>query len=183
MANAFSPREMQSHQSNKRWRKQTSYKLNDHVLDVVDCNKYLGVNISEDLSWKKQVDYTAAKASRTLGFLRRNLRECSKNVRSSAYSAMVQPTLDYASTTWDPYAKEDINTLDKVQRRGARFVCNNYTDRTLGCVTAMINSLGWIPLSTRRCHQRLIMLDHAIQDMLICTALTCRHRPVQHAPQ
>ena len=144
--------------TNKRWRKQTSYKLHDHVLDVVDCNKYLGVNISEDLSWKKQVDYTAAKASRTLGFLRRNLRECSKNVRSSAYSAMVQPTLDYASTTWDPYAKEDINTLDKVQRRGARFVCNNYTDRTLGCVTAMINSLGWIPLSTRRCHQRLIML-------------------------
>ena len=71
---------------------------------------------------------------------------------------MVQPTLDYASTAWDPHTKEDINTLDKVQRRGARFVCNNYTDRTPGCVTAMLNSLEWIPLSTRRYHQRLIML-------------------------
>ena len=71
---------------------------------------------------------------------------------------MVQPTLDYASTAWDPHIKEDINTLDKVQRRGARFVCNNYTDRTPGCVTAMLNSLEWIPLSTRRYHQRLIML-------------------------
>ena len=34
----------------------------------------------------------------------------------------------------------------------------NYTDRTPGCVTAMLNSLEWIPLSTRRYHQRLIML-------------------------
>ena len=144
--------------TNKSLRKNTSYKLHDHVLDVVDCNKYLGVNISEDLNWKKHVDYTAAKASRTLGFLRRNLRDCSKEVRSSAFNAMVQPTLDYASTAWDPHTKEDINTLDKVQRRGARFVCNNYTDRTPGCVTAMLNNLEWIPLSTRRYHQRLIML-------------------------
>ena len=52
--------------TNKCLRKNTSYKLHDHVLDVVDCNKYLGVNISEELSWKKHVDYTAAKASRTL---------------------------------------------------------------------------------------------------------------------
>ena len=71
---------------------------------------------------------------------------------------MVQPTLDYASTAWDPNSKEDINTHDKVQRRGARFVCNNYTDRIPGCVTAMLNSLEWTPLSTRRYHQRLIML-------------------------
>ena len=144
--------------TNKSLRKNTSYKLHDHVLDVVDCNKYLGVNISEDLNWKKHVDFTAANASRTLGFLWRNLRDCSKEVRSSAYNAMVQPTLDYASTAWDPHIKEDINTLDKVQQRGARFVCNNYTDRTPGCVTAMLNSLEWIPLSTRRYHQRLIML-------------------------
>ena len=41
---------------------------------------------------------------------------------------MIQPTLDYAFTIWDPHTKEDINTLDKVQRRGARFVCNSYTD-------------------------------------------------------
>ena len=63
--------------TSKGLRKNTSYKLHDHVLDVVDCNKYLGVNISKGLNWKKHVDYTAAKASRTLGFLRRNLRDCS----------------------------------------------------------------------------------------------------------
>ena len=87
---------------------------------------------------------------------------------------MIQPTLDYASTAWDPHTNEDINTLDKVQWRGARFVCNNYTDRTPGCVTAMLNSLEWIPLSTRRYHQRLIMLykiQHFTVDIGQCNIL------------
>ncbi|MEW8548082.1 MAG: reverse transcriptase family protein, partial [Candidatus Thiodiazotropha sp.] len=157
-----------------RLRKNTSYRLHGHVLDTVDCSKYLGVNISEDLAWKKHVDNTAAKASRTLGFLRRNLRDCRKEVRSAAYSAMVQPTLDYAATSWDPYNKDDINTLEKVQRRGARFVCNNYTDRSPGCVTAMLGSLNWIPLTTRRYNQRLTMLfklQHGLVDIGDCAVL------------
>ena len=82
----------------------------------------------------------------TLGFLRRNLRVCRKDVKAAAYSAMVQPTLDYEATSWDPHTKEDINILDNIQRRGARFVCNNYFDKTPGQVTAMINSLNWVHL-------------------------------------
>ena len=34
---------------------------------------------------------------------------------------MVRPTLEYAASAWDPYRAEDINSLDKVQRRGARY--------------------------------------------------------------
>ena len=89
---------------NKRPRKNTLYILHGHVLDPVVCSKYLGVSIIEDLTWKKHVDNTAAKASRTLGFLHRNLSDCQKEARSTAYSAMVQLTLDYASTSWDPHA-------------------------------------------------------------------------------
>lgn len=155
--------------TNKRLGKNTSYKLHDHTLDIVDYSKYLGVNISEDFGWKKQVDYTAAKASLSLGFLRCNLRDCRREVRSAAYSSMVQPTLDYTSTTCDPHTKEDINTLDKVQHRGTRFVRNNYTDRTPGCDTAMLNSLIWISLSTRRYNQRLFML-YKIQHNQVDTA-------------
>ena len=68
MADAFPSRKIHSHQSLHQQASQEKYiiKLHDHVLDVVDCNKYLGVNIREDISWKKQVDYTAAEASRTL---------------------------------------------------------------------------------------------------------------------
>ena len=125
----------------KRLKNDTAYQLHGHVLDSVDCSQSLGVNISEDLTWKKHVDHTDAKVPRTLGFFRRNLRDCRKGVRAAAYNAMVQSVLDNASTSWDQYTKDVINTLEKVQHRGARFVCNNYTDRTPGCVTTMLESL------------------------------------------
>ena len=122
----------------------TSYKLREHVLDVVDCNMYLGVNINKDLSCYGRSCLTTPQ-QRPLGFLRRNFRYCSTEVRSSVYmyNAMVQPTLDYASTTlpWTLTPKRDINTLNKVHHRGARVLCDNYTDRTHGCVTDMLNSI------------------------------------------
>ena len=90
--------------TNKRLRKINSYRLHGHVLDPVICSEYLGVSISEELTWKKHVDNTASKASRTLRCLHRNLRDCQKEARSAAYSAMVLLTLDYASTSWDPHA-------------------------------------------------------------------------------
>ena len=55
---------------------------------------------------------------------------------------MVRPTLEYASAARDSYISAQINQLDKVQRRAARFVSDNYRDKTPGCITAMVKSLG-----------------------------------------
>ena len=52
----------------KRFRRHPTYKLHGHTLESVNGAKYLGVTLSEDLSWTPHVDNTAAKASRTLGF-------------------------------------------------------------------------------------------------------------------
>ena len=87
---------------------------------------------------------------------------------------MVQTKLDNASTSWDPYTKDDINTLEKVQRRRARYVSNYYADRTLRCVTAMLESLNWIPLITSRYNLRIIMLyklQHCLVDIGDCNIL------------
>ena len=42
--------------------------------EAVGSAKYLGITISDNLTWKTYMDKTAAKASSTLGFLRRNLK-------------------------------------------------------------------------------------------------------------
>ena len=86
--------------TNKRFEGQTEYRLHCHTLEVVDNGKYLGVTISNDLSWHRHVDAVAANASRTLGFLRRNLGQCTMDVKSTAYTSLVRPVLDYASPAW-----------------------------------------------------------------------------------
>ena len=100
---------------NKRFKRKTEYKLHGHTLEVVDSGKYLGVNISSDLSWHTDVDVMAAKASKTLGFLRRNLSECTKEVERTAYITLVRPIMEYASPAWDPSSNENVTKLEKVQ--------------------------------------------------------------------
>jgi hypothetical protein len=92
----------------------------------------------------KHIDNTVSKANRTMGFIRRNLRDCTKPVKAAAYTTMARPTLEYASTLWDPHSSAETHKLEQVQRRAARFVHNNYTERTPGCVTHMVQNLGWL---------------------------------------
>ena len=47
---------------------------------------------------------------------------------------------------WDPCTRNQINQLEQVQRKAARFVNNNFYNREPGSVTAMISEL---PTKTR----------------------------------
>ena len=100
----------------------TSYQLHGHTLEVVDSSKYVGVTISEDLTWRKHVEDTVNKANKTLGFVRRNLSKCKYRVKSVAYTTIVHPRLEYSCIVWDPHLASDIHILEQVHRRAARFV-------------------------------------------------------------
>ena len=71
---------------------------------------------------------------------------------------MVRPTLEYASTVWDPFEEQDKSPLEMVQRRAARYAFGNYFETTPGVVTNMITQLGWNSLEERRRRNRLVML-------------------------
>ena len=144
--------------TNKRFERQSIYKLHRHTLEVLDSGKYLGVNMSRDVSLHTHIDATSAKAPKTLGFLRYNFSGCTKQVKSAAYTSLVRPTLEYDSAAWDPSTVEDITKLEKVQRQAARFVHSNYHDTAPGCVTKMASDLGEGSLQNRRKVERLSTL-------------------------
>ena len=147
---------------------QSTYTLHGQTLEVVDGSKYLGVTVTDNLSWSRHVSETAGKAQRSLGFLRRNFKHCSRQVKSATYTSVVRPVLEYASPVWDPYHEADIKALEQVQRRAARYVYNDYTSRTPGCVTDMVNELGWESLQDRRQISRLCLLyksHHGLVDI------------------
>jgi hypothetical protein len=74
---------MHCHQNSIK--KQTSYKLHGHTLDNVEASKYLSVTINNNLSWDRHIDNIIGKGNKTLGFFRRNLKDCTKPVKSAAY--------------------------------------------------------------------------------------------------
>ena len=97
------------------------------MVQQVTSTKYLGITINHNLSWSNHITQICSKANSVLAFLQSNLRQCSTTVKSLAYFTYVQPIVEYASTVWSPHIKADINKLEMIQRRAARFVLNNYS--------------------------------------------------------
>ena len=51
-----------------------SYSLKEQDLEAVNTAKYVGVDLSNNLSWNSHIDWTAKKANSMLGFPLRNIR-------------------------------------------------------------------------------------------------------------
>ena len=73
----------------------------------VDTAKYLGMNISRDLSWNTRINNITASANRILGFVKRNVQAKNKDIRTLAYNSLVRPQVEYGSAVWSPYTKEN----------------------------------------------------------------------------
>ena len=57
------------------------YNMYGHILESVKHAKYLGITISADLKWNIPIQQTAAKANKSLGFIRRNLKVQSQTIK------------------------------------------------------------------------------------------------------
>ena len=153
----------------------SDYVLHGHTLKSVDAAKYLGVTITKDLKWNTHIENAKTKANRVLGFLRRNLKINSEELKSKAYKTLVRPMVEYSATIWDPYTKDNINKIEMVQRRAARFVTNRW-DRT-DSVTDMISVLGWETLEQRRRDMRLVLM-YKIANGLVAVPASPHLRPI-----
>ena len=134
------------------------YQLDKHILQRVAAQPYLGVEISENLSWSAHVGKIAKKANASQGMLWRNLRFCPETCRKTAYTSLVRSLLGYSSTVWDPHVQKEIDKIEGIQRRAARYIKRDYQSRNAGCVTAMLQELDLPSLQERRWQNRLTFL-------------------------
>lgn len=131
---------------------------------IPNTAKYLGVYINGKLSWNHHVDAVTKKATSTLWFLHRNTASCPRPVKEYCYKAYIRPQLEYASTVWTPHTQRNINQLEMVQRRAARYVYRDFSPYS--SPTTMLQQLGWETLEMRRQKAQLIMM-YRIKNQLI----------------
>ena len=89
----------------------------------------------------------------TRAFLQRNIHQCPRETKVLCYKTLLRPVVEYASIIWDPHTNANINRLEIIQRRYARFVFHDY--RRSSSVTAMLDQLHWASLQERRAQARL----------------------------
>jgi hypothetical protein len=143
---------------------ENNYHLHGHQLQAVTSAKYLGVHLSNDLTWNKHVNQVVAKSSKVLGLIKRNINISSPTIKATAYKALVRPILEYSATVWDPHTQKNIDKVEMVQRRAARWALNRYHNTS--SVTDMLQSLSWPILQLRRSEARLCMMYKMVHGLV-----------------
>jgi hypothetical protein len=146
------------HVTKKKIPLELNYKLHNHTLQPVGNSKYLGVTISNDLDWGPHINNITTKANKSLGVLCRNMKNCTRKVKNLTYTSLVRPVVEYSSPVWNPSKRQQISQVEQIQRKAARYVFNDYRDRSPGAVTNMVDTLQWDGLACRRTKASLILL-------------------------
>ena len=142
-----------------------TYTIMGQPITSVSQHKYQGVELDFKLTWNEHISAITGKAYSSLGFLRRNLYFCPKQIKMQAYYSLVIPHLKYACSVWNPHTQKNIQSIEKVQRRAARFVkkCNQCT---LGTITSLLEELKWPSLEHRRKQTSLTNLCKIVNGTL-----------------
>ena len=111
------------------------------------------------MDWGQHVSEISSKATKTLGFLRRNLAFAPRSTKEVAYKTLVRPKLEYAAPIWSPHSKLQINQIEKLQGTAARWTCRRW--RNTSSVGEMLDELEWPSLEARR-DQSSLLLFHKI---------------------
>ena len=113
------------------------------------------------MDWGQHISVISSKATKTLGFLRRNLAFAPKSTKEVAYKTLGQPKLECVAPIWSPYSKHLINQVEKVQRTTARWICRRW--RNTSSVGEMLDQLEWPSLEAHR-DQPSLLLFHKMHS-------------------
>ena len=105
-------------------------------------------HIDKRLTWSNHIDHISTKANKVLGFLQRNLSYI--QVKINCYNTSVRLILDYCSTIWSPYTMSNINKIEAIQRRAARFVFKDFA--CFSSVTSMLLVYPGLPCGNTDIH-------------------------------
>ena len=81
--------------------------------------------------------------------LQRNLKNCDRDIKLSAYKVYIRPVIEYASAIWDISSNQGLNYLvESVQRKAVRWIFDRWTYKS--SPTEMILKLKLKTLEERR---------------------------------
>lgn len=158
-----------------------TYEIDGRAVNFVNSYTYLGINITNDLTWNSHIEKICRKASHKLWFLKRNLKYATPDTKLAAYKACVRPILEYASPVWDPFTATNIDKLETIQKRALRFIYSRYSPSS--SITCMYELAGLDSLVRRRKINRLKFFYELVQgkykiniDHYVERASHCRTR-------
>ena len=133
--------------------------LDGSSIDQVQTYKYLGVVLSDTLSWDKHIHLVHKKAAKGIGLLRRLSWFLPRQALCSMYGAYVPPHLCYADAVWGTCTKAQSSSLECLQNYAARIILRRCRDAS---VMDMHKELGWPTLASRRAVNEVMAMSLSV---------------------
>ena len=134
-----------------------TYNIHNTPLQFTNAAKYLGITIDNKLNFNTHISAITRKANSTLSFISRNFNKCPQKTKEHCVRALVHPLLNYGSSIWDPHTQCNIDKIEKVNKRAARFITGNYIFEH-GQSEKNLSQLNWPTLQQQRFQHKVTLL-------------------------
>ena len=99
-----------------------SLKYDTIDIRMSTCDKILGVCVDENLLWNEQFHHISKKLSSSLWLLSKIRSYLSTDHRILFYNAYIKPHIEYCSVVWCNKSNNNINKINKLQRRACKLI-------------------------------------------------------------
>lgn len=102
----------------------SSYTIKGSPLERVTTEHDLGIYVSDDLTWTKQVNEQAGRANKLFGYIKRNTGSIQDiSLRRLMHLTLVLLLFGYASQIWAPQSVQLISAcIERTQRRATKYI-------------------------------------------------------------
>ena len=155
--------------------------LDGHEIKQVDCVKYLGVHVDNDLTWDTHMEKLHTKVMGKLAVLRRLSKFLPRQTLELIFKSTIQPCIDYADTVWGTCSEKGLKIAQRLQNAAARIVTNNY-DYINFRGEDIVKGLRWQTIKERRqFHMATLMFKctHGLAPNYLCDQV-CLLNEINH---
>ena len=132
------------------------------VLKEITHHKHVGIILTKDLSWQKQICSIEEKAKSRINRLSQFKYKLDRRSLERVYISNIRPIMEYGDVVWAGGNNGDLDTLDMAQNNAARVV----TGATARCDTStLMNDVAWSMLVSRRRIHRPTMFYQIINGL------------------
>ena len=88
-------------------------------------NKFLGIIINENLSWKPHITTICAKTSKVIGIICKSRQYLASNTLMTLYNSLFLPYLNYCNLIWASTYYSHLEPLFLLQKKAARIITSS----------------------------------------------------------
>ena len=125
----------------------SSFALNNVVIEKVNSIKYLSFIIDRDLKLKEHLEYICEKIGKKTGFFKRLRNKVSMLTSINIYNTMLKPHFEYGSMIlYICCTEQQLTRLQKLHNKAMRSILqlNRFTRTTF-----MLDALRWLNVHER----------------------------------